>query len=174
MNKERLIALFMIILAAAAARLLPHPANVTPVAALALFSGAQFERKWLAFAVPFAALLLSDAVLGFYDQMWVTYLGFAAVTALGLLLHGNVKPLPVAAATLSGSVLFFLITNCALLHYGLYPQTWDGMMTGYTMALPFFRNTLLGDAFYVALLFGGFALAERRFDWLRVRGLAVV
>ena len=44
MNKERLITLTLMILAAAASRLLPHPYNFPPVAAIALFSGAQFEH----------------------------------------------------------------------------------------------------------------------------------
>ncbi|MGQ0550269.1 MAG: DUF6580 family putative transport protein, partial [Armatimonadota bacterium] len=30
----------------------------------------------------------------------------------------------------------------------------------YVAAIPFFRNTLLGDALYSAALFGGFALVE--------------
>lgn len=169
MNKERLIALSLIVLAAAASRLLPHPENVTPVAALALFAGAQFERKWLAFAVPLAAVFLSDIVIGFYSQMWVTYAAFAVITTLGFTLQNHMGILRVAGTALAGSVLFFLITNCALIMHGeLYPATWEGMMASYTAALPFFRNTLLGDLFYAALLFGGFALAERRYARLRL------
>lgn len=169
MNKERLITLSLIILAASASRLLPHPVNVTPIAALALFAGAQFERKWLAFAVPLLALFLSDIVIGFYSQMWVTYAAFAAVALIGFRLRGHVRPLPVIGATLAGSVAFFLISNCALVMHGeLYPATWEGMMASYAAALPFFRHTLLGDLFYAALLFGGFALAERKYAWLRL------
>lgn len=174
MNKERLIALTLIILTAAASRLLPHPPNVAPIAAIALFAGAQFERKWLAFAVPLLALVISDMVIGFYDQVAVTYLAFAVIVCLGFALRGHQRFLPIAGATLAGSVLFFLTTNCALwIHNDLYPKTLEGVMQGYTAALPFFRNTLLGDAFYSALLFGGFALAERRMAWLKSRSVAI-
>jgi hypothetical protein len=173
MNKDRLITLTMIILAAAVSRILPHPDNVAPIAAMALFGAAQFERKWLAFAVPLLALLISDAFIGFYEHMYVTYVGFIAVTCIGLLLRGHVKPLPVVGATLGASVAFFLITNCALwIHYDLYPKTLEGVTTGYIAALPLFRNTVIGDLFYSALLFGGFALAERRYLWLRAPQLA--
>jgi hypothetical protein len=39
MNK-RLLTLSIIVLSAAVARVLPHPPNVTPIAAMALFGGA--------------------------------------------------------------------------------------------------------------------------------------
>jgi hypothetical protein len=168
MNKDRLITLSLIILAAAASRLLPHPENVAPIAAIALFAGAKFENKALAFAVPALAMLLSDAFIGFYSGMWVTYMAFAAIVCIGFLLRRKQDFSRVALATVAGSVLFFLVTNFALWSsHGLYPQTLDGIMQSYTAALPFFRNSLLGDAFYTALLFGGFALAERRFSRLQ-------
>ena len=65
-NHARLITLLSAIAAAAALRLVPHPPNFSPIDAMALFSGAYLGRRWLAFAAPLAALLLSDAVLGFY------------------------------------------------------------------------------------------------------------
>lgn len=171
MNKQRLIALSLMILAAALSRLVPHLPNFTAVAAIALFSGAMFERKWMAFVVPFAALLLSDAVLGFYglSEMIATYIGFAAVVLIGFAVRGRPQLVPVAFATLAGAVAFFLITNCALLvNPGLYPHTLQGLMEGYVAGIPFFRNTLVSDMLYSILLFGGLMLAERRYAWLKV------
>lgn len=171
MNRERIATLTFLILAAAASRLLPHPANVAPISAMALFAGAYFERKWLAFAVPLAAMILSDAVIGFYTQIWVTYLGFAAVVCVGFMLRSQVGVFQVACASVTGSVLFFFITNFAIwMHYDIYPHTIQGIMDSYVLALPFFRHTLMGDLFYAAVLFGGFALAERRFNQLQPRG----
>jgi hypothetical protein len=175
MNKERLITLSLMIFAAAASRLVPHPYNFTPVAAMALFAGATFERKWSAFAIPLLALLLSDAVLGFYGlkEMLVTYFGFAAIVCIGFLVRGRPQVMPIALATLSGAVTFFLITNCAfLINTSLYPQTLDGLVQGYVAGVPFFRNTLLSDIFYSTLLFGGFLLAEHKYAWLKVSRLA--
>lgn len=170
MNKERLITLTGIILAAAASRLLPHPYNFTPVAAIALFSGAQFDRKWLAFFVPLAALVLSDAVIGFYEfaQMLATYAGFAAVVCLGFLIRRHQNFFSIASATVAGAIAFFLITNCSLwINPSMYPKSFEGVMQGYVAGLPFFQNTLLSDIFYSALLFGGFALAERKYSVLK-------
>ncbi|NBO19277.1 MAG: hypothetical protein EBV03_08655, partial [Proteobacteria bacterium] len=74
MNKERTITLFLVILTAALSRLLPHPENVAPIAAIALFAGAKFERKSLAFALPLLPMLLSDMVLGHPSKL--AYLSF--------------------------------------------------------------------------------------------------
>lgn len=162
MNKTTTLAL--IIFAAAASRLLPHPDNVTPIAAMALFAGTYFDRKAIAFAVPLLAMLASDAVIGFYPQMWLTYAAFALVVGIGFLLRGHVKFMNVAMAMFSSSVLFFVITNFTpLMHPSLYPDSLEGIIAGYEAALPFFRNTVLGDMFYTALMFGGMTLANKRF-----------
>ncbi len=163
MSKERLITLALIILAAAASRLLPHPSNVAPITAIALFAGAHFTNRKLAFAIPLVAMLLSDLIIGFYAQMWITYLAFAVIVCIGFGLQGRVRPASTLGASLLSSVVFFLITNFALWsHYDLYPQTLEGVMQGYVAALPFLGNSVLGDLFYTALIFGGFALAERK------------
>lgn len=173
MHHQRLFALFMIVLAAAASRLLPHPENVAPIAAMALFGGAKCERTGMAFVLPALALFLSDALIGFYENMAVVYLAFALVVCLGFTLRRRESPAALALASVTASALFFLVTNFApLTGHGMYAATWEGVTAAYAAGLPFLRNTLLGDGFYTAMLFGGFALAERRFHGLRLRPLA--
>jgi hypothetical protein len=157
-----------LILAAAVSRLIPHPPNFAPVAALALFGGAYFSDKRLAFLVPMAALFLSDLVLGLYGHMEVVYGSFALVVCIGLWLQRRRSAARIAAAALASSILFFILTNFGVWAFGsLYPKTAAGLLTCYTAAIPFFQNTLLGDAVYTAALFGSFALAERTFPVLR-------
>lgn len=171
----RFFALTGVVLAAAGARLLPHPPNVTPVAALALFSGAYFANKKAAFAVPLAAMLLSDLVLGLVrygaailPAMPFVYGSFALTVCLGLLLRRRRSPLAIGAAALAGSVLFFVLSNFGVwLRWDFYPKTLEGLARCYVAAIPFFRNTLAGDLVYVVFLFGGFALAQRYFAALR-------
>lgn len=168
MFRPRLVALISIILAASLSRLLPHPPNMTSVAAVALFGGAYFSDRRLAFLVPLAALFLSDLFLGFYGHMEVQYLSFALIVCIGLWLEKDRSVFKIAAAALAGSVLFFLLTNFGVWAFGsLYPRTLGGLMDCYIAAIPFFRNTLQGDMLYTAILFGGFALLERRFSVLR-------
>jgi len=103
-HNRRLIALLTAILFAAVLRLVPHPPNFTPIGAMALFSGAYFGRRLLAFAAPIGAMVVSDAVLGFYSGFWVTYLAIGLVVLIGWLALSRVSPLRVGVAAVASSV----------------------------------------------------------------------
>jgi hypothetical protein len=170
------------ILAAAASRLIPHPPNFAPIGALALFSGACFSSKPMAFLVPLAAMLISDLAigllsgdrsLGLHGLIPVVYGSFALIVCVGFWLRRRRSTVPIAGATLASSVMFFVLTNFGVWALGSwYPKTWDGLIACYGAAIPFFQNTLLGDAVYVTVLFGGLALAENGWPVLRERELA--
>ena len=160
-NHSRLIALLSAIIVAAALRLLPHPPNFTPIGAMALFSGAYIGRRPLAFAAPLGALLLSDLVLGFYHGMATVYFSVALVVMIGMVALKRASALRVGSAAVLSSILFFLITNFGMWMFsGFYPRTLGGLEACYVAAIPFFQNTVVGDLFYAALLFGGFRIAE--------------
>lgn len=164
-----------LIAAAAALRLAPHAPNFAPVAAIALFSGVVLPRRY-ALVVPIIAMLASDAAIGFYDPriMAAVYASLAIMVMVGFWVRTQERHAAhVAAASLAGSVLFFAATNFAVwLWGGMYPATATGLLTAYAAGVPFFRNTLAGDLFYNASLFGMFAAAGwavRNRAWLRDR-----
>jgi hypothetical protein len=158
---SRLTILLCAIFAAAALRLVPHPPNFSPIDAMALFSGAYLGRRSLAFVAPLGALLLSDTLLGFYPGMEFQYLSVALIVLLGSSVLARKTALRVGGAAVASSILFFAITNFGTwLTSGMYPHSLAGLQACYVAAIPFFRNTIAGDLFYAAVLFGGFALAE--------------
>ena len=168
MLTPRLIALMSAIFIAAIFRLVPHPPNFSPIAAMALFSGAYLPRRGLAFVAPLGALLVSDAVLGFHGGMPVVYASVAMIVALGFLLSAKRTTGRIVAAALAGSVLFYLVTNFGVWAFGdMYPKTAGGLAACYVAAIPFFQNSLIGDLLFAGLLFGGFAMAERLVPKLR-------
>src|SRR5215470_7858329 len=170
MSKPRLIVLICIILAAAASRLIPHPPNFASITAVALFGGAYLSNSRLAFVVPMTALFLSDLAIGLYPHMEVVYGSFALIVCVGMLLRRRRTPPRIIGAALSSSVLFFVFTNFGVWALSsLYPRTWEGLTACYLAAIPFFRNTIAGDALYTTALFGAFAIAERQFPALRER-----
>lgn len=183
MHRIRLVVLVAMILAAAASRLIPHPPNFAPIGAMALFGGACFASKRVAFLVPLAAMLVSDLAigllsgdlsLGFHRLIPVVYGSFALIVCLGFLLRRRRSLFPVAGAALASSILFFVLTNFGVWALGSwYPKTWEGLVACYVAAIPFFHNTLLGDAVYTTVLFGGLALAERGWPVLREPRLAM-
>jgi len=178
--KVRLAVMGGMIFAAVFARLIPHPPNFAPISAMALFAGAHFDRRLFAFAVPLAAMLLSDAVFellfgwGFHANLPAVYASFAAIVALGFVLRGRTRPTVVVGASLTASTLFFAVTNVSVfLTSPLYPKTATGLGACFVAALPLFGNTVAGDLFYTGVLFGSFALAARRFPLLRPAALRI-
>ena len=158
----------VLILLAAALRIAPHPWNFTPVGAMALFSGAVLRDRRLAFFFPLLTLFLGDIFIGFHKLMLIVYASFLINVAIGLWLRGRRTPARISLATLLGATQFFLVTNFAVWQFlGGFPHTASGLLLCYTVGIPFFWNTLAGDALYAALLFGGYALAERLFPALR-------
>lgn len=157
-----------IVLFAALMRLVPHYPNFTPIAAIALFGGAHFGRRWLALFVPLFALFISDAILGFHGFMIPVYFAFALVVGLGTLLRNRVRISTVVGASLAGSLLFFLITNFAVWAGSpFYAQSFGGLVSCYIAAIPFYHTSLLGDLFYSGVFFGSYYFASQRFPVLK-------
>jgi hypothetical protein len=164
----RTILVFAIIALASALRLAPHPWNFTPVGAMALFSGAMVRDRRLAFLFPLLVMFATDAIIGFNKLSPLVYASFLLSVAIGRFLGTRRSVTRIAGATLAGSLQFFLITNFGVWAFlNSYPHTGAGLATCYLAGIPFFWNTLAGDAVYAALLFGGFALAERLVPRLR-------
>jgi hypothetical protein len=172
MNKNILTGKFLfaagLIVVAAFTRLVPHYPNFTAVGAIALFGGTYLTNKKLAFIVPALAMLLTDLIIGFHPTMWAVYLSFGLIVLIGLQIAKNKKVTTIFLATISSSVLFFVITNFAQwLSDPFYAKTGAGLAQCYTMAIPFFSNTALGDMFYVAVLFGVYELAANKLPALQ-------
>jgi hypothetical protein len=165
-----LLALALILLAAAL-RIAPHPWNFTPVGAMALFSGAVLRERRLAFLFPLLALFLGDIFIGFHKLVPVVYASFLINVAIGLWLRDRRTFVRISLAILLGALQFFLVTNFAVWQFlGSFPHTASGLIACYVAGIPFFWNTLAGDALYATLLFGSFALAERFIPALHVPG----
>jgi hypothetical protein len=162
---EKNIILTIIIVLAVLSRLIEHPMNFTPVFALALFSAVYFPNKKAALLIPFSVMFISDIFIGISTLNIAVYFTFGLSYLIGTLYLRNKTSIGrIAVSSVSVSVLFFVISNFyvwAIDPFSMYPKTLDGIIACYQMALPFFRNSVLGDLFYIGLLFGSFSLAEK-------------
>ena len=146
----------------AIARLIPHPWNFTPMVAIGLYAGARTEKLRTGVLVTLLALILSDAVMGFYTGMWYVYAASLIPVLLGRLLAKRGGMGAIVCAGLISSVLFFLITNFMVWATGhMYPHTGAGLAACFAAGIPFYRNQLFGECFYTAALFGSDALIRR-------------
>lgn len=150
---------------------------------MALFGAAYFFKRYLAFVIPLLAMWLSDLVLNnvvyaqyfdgftfFYSGFYWTYSAFIVIGFVGLFLLKRTKPQNILLASLSASILFFLISNFGVWASGvMYPRDLGGLIACYTAAIPFFQNTMMGDLVYSGVLFGMFEFAQYKLPLLRLR-----
>jgi hypothetical protein len=151
------------ILIGAFARLIPHPANFAPIAAMALFGGVYLNKKQ-ALILPILAMIASDIFLGFdsLSMRLSVYGSFLLTVFVGFWIKNHKSFKNIVLASILSSILFFIITNFAVWAFGsLYLKTVDGLMQSYFFAIPFFRNTILGDLTYSGVFFGGYEFAKR-------------
>ncbi len=162
MTKKHTIILALILTALTVAlRLVDHPWNFTPLAALALFSGFVLPKKYL--VLPLAAQVVSDVFIGTYTWqiMVVVYISYAVMALSALALRERYSFATVLVSSLGASILFYLASNAAVwLWSGMYPVNLTGLMASLAAGIPFFRNTMLGEFIFTGVFFGVYELAR--------------
>ncbi len=176
--EPRFLVLTGLILMAALVRTIDHGMpNFAPIGAIALFAGACFGSRLLAFVVPCVALLVSDLILNtsrYVDlapTAWAlvpfTAGAFALTVLLGFGFRGRNRTVPgVFVGSLAASCVFFVVSNFGWWLMFVEPKI-GTIGTTYLAAIPFFHQTMLSDLFFNTVLFGSLALAESRFKVLR-------
>ena len=130
-------------------RLIPHPPNFTPILGMAVFSGATISKRFIAYLVPLAAMLLSDLYLGFHASMPIIYFSLAVCVLIGTFIEARVSILNSFLSISLGVLVFFLITNFMVWYgSGMYESSISGLMTCYFMGLPFVQNTFISSLLY--------------------------
>ncbi len=175
-----LVILAVLVALGVAGRLLPHPPNFTPMAAIALFAGFIFVKRYMSVIAVVSVMLLTDYfAFGFLSpdwfaskSMWVVYLALLFPIVFRSFLQKKLGVLRIAGAALASSTVFFLATNFAVWAFSpMYDlageKTWSGLMLCYTMAIPFFQNTIAGDLMWSGVIFGAY-FAVRNFSNLQV------
>jgi len=171
--KNNFLAIGAVLLLLASLRLFPHPANFTPVGAIAILGGYFFSRYKWALWIPVIIMFLSDLALeisyrlgyarfaGFNDIMVFVYPAFLLMAFCGSMAAKKSGWAPVVGATLAGSLLFFIITNFGYWVFYM-PKTGSALVQSYVQAIPFFKSTLAGDLFYTGTGFLLISLWQRK------------
>ena len=153
---NKYIFLVSVISFAILSRFLPHPPNFTPVTAIALLSSKGFNNRWIGLLIPIIIMFISDLVLGLHGSIPFVYGAFILISIFG----SFVKKINIGVV-LSSSVIFFLVSNFGV-WFLYYPSTFTDLVTCYTLAIPFFLNTILGDLFFSALMIYSFYYMQKR------------
>jgi len=161
--------IFLAIAVAVHARFLPLPFSFAPVTAALLYFGARRPRNemWIPVAALAAAgVYLSRSYYGYAlsADLLVTWAWYAGMVLLGGMLAQKTSALRVGAASLVGSVSFFVVSNFAVWAvWNMYPKTLGGLGACYVAAVPFFRNAVVSDLLFAAAFFGiGYLVSHRQ------------
>ena len=163
MNKTKLTLILFLYYSGvlALSRIIPHPPNFTPVLAMAIFMPYMTRDIYLAMLVPITAMFVSDLYLGLHSFMIWIYGTIMLCTIVSRYLN-------LITMFILAPVIFFTTTNFGVwLTSTLYPKTLDGLILCYTMAIPFFQNTLIGTIFYIVLIKIIYETIKRSYSWLK-------
>ena len=178
-KNQKLIAVVLLMIAAACARLIPHVPNFTPVESLAVFGAAYLGRKQWAVVLTLVILYLSDFIINntiarsFFPEVdglvWFdSYMIYNVLAIVGIVLFSSlilqkVNFKNVMISVLGASVIFFIITNFGswASEKSIYTNDLSGLLASYTAGLPFFRTSLLSNLVFSGILFGGYEVITR-------------
>ncbi|TBR20162.1 MAG: hypothetical protein EPO57_01150 [Chitinophagaceae bacterium] len=181
-HKSTLLVFALLIIVSALYRVWDgRPMGFAPQIAMALFAGSVIKNKKWAFLFPVLSMLISDAlyqilysqglttIKGFYGGQWENYLLIAGLTIIGFFIKGN-KFSHIGIGAVAGSVIYFIVSNFLVwISGGLdinnlpYQRSIDGLVICFTVALPFFKWSLLSTFIFSGLFFGSYSLLHHRF-----------
>ncbi|MCY3858798.1 MAG: hypothetical protein OXG25_07805 [Gammaproteobacteria bacterium] len=145
-----------------------YPWNISPILPLCIFGAACYQSRSLVYVIPLAIYFIGDlgiwlitghAEWAFYPTQPIVYLAVIGVTFWGLLLRNKRSLWRIAGTGLGGAISFFVISNLGS-WYVWYPHTWEGLIECYTLAIPFFRHTLLSMVVFLPILFSKVTLKQ--------------
>lgn len=152
MTKNERLAMSLIALGAAS-RLIDLPANVTAVGGVTIFGAYSIKNPLLSMLVPIGVMALADAILGWHGTMIYTYGGMILAWIIARVMLSKLTTFRLLTATFLGSFGFWIMSNLGVFLSGYYGMTLQGFIDCYTAALPFWRNSLVGDLISTAAIF---------------------
>ena len=148
--KDKIFYLVFFGLILALSRIIPHPPNFTPILASAIMAPMLIKDRWFGIAIPLLAMFISDVIIGFYSYQFVIY---SSILAIALISPMSKNYTRLGIIAVGGSVWFFITTNFAeWIIWDYYPKTFEGLIACYTLALPFFKNTLISTCLFTGLI----------------------
>jgi hypothetical protein len=183
--KNKFLIIITLISVAGLTRLLPHPWNFTPLAGITLMSASFVNTRWKSFLLPLLIWLVTDHLVNIiiYNKSLLDFSYFISSTAVGVYvsmfliwlignwLRSNIKVSTILVASLSSSLIFFLVSNTfVFIGNPFYSQDLNGWLQCLAMGIPFYKNDfglffgsfffngVMGDLFYTGFLFGSYSI----------------
>ena len=105
---------------------------------MAVMSGFLLKNSYTSIVVVLLSMLISDIIIGFHSGMIIIYLSLTLIIFTFNKFSKKLSILNVALLSLSGSLLFFIITNFGVwITSELYDKNISGLLKCYVLAIPF-------------------------------------
>ncbi len=174
-SSTRTLFILTLITLATLSRLLPHPVNFTPLLAVALFTGRSLGHLGAGMSLVWVSMLVIDV-----PRLWQLHQAGSQLGPLGALLfvtgvvYATIALLTWGAhrtqryrgigsqllASLAAAATFFLITNFAS-WLAYYESSLSGLISCFTAAIPYFKNTWFSTLIYSGALSACLTLFDR-------------
>jgi hypothetical protein len=179
-NKNTVWSLVLLVVIASLYRIIPNrPTGFAPQIAMALFAGSIIKDKKYSFLLPLLSMFISDAlyevlyingltqIAGFYSGQYINYILFVGITVIGFFIK-KTSISHIIGGSLVGTTLYFLASNFLVWSSGTginnlpYAKSWAGIIECYTVALPFYLNSIYATVLFCTILFGAYALITKQ------------
>jgi len=145
----------VLILILSFSRLIPHPSNFTPIIAVAIISSYFFKNIYLSCAILLISMLLADAFIGFYSNMFFVYFSLLLIVFIFHRISEKMNFKNLFIRGFIASLIFFIISNFGVWVLGSpgvldlpYEKNLNGLVECYVLAIPFFGNTFLSTLIF--------------------------
>ncbi len=157
--KNNLFYLVFFAVSLAIFRVIPHPPNFTPIIASAIMCPILTKDRIYGALIPILAMFISDIFIGFHSYQFIIYITLISISIFAFKTNSY---LILAVSSILASTWFFLTTNFAVwVMWDYYPKTLEGLLSCYTLAIPFFQNTLLSTIFFCFVIFLSVNILDR-------------
>jgi len=139
------IGIFIIL---SASRFIPHPPNFTSLIALSFYIPLFFGKIFIPALV--ISFFITDFIIGFHS---LTFFTWGSVIIIGLISNLFIKNIYYRiSGVLSGCVIFFLVTNFGVWTQGSYGYSFEGLLTCFVLALPFFGYSIVSTLIFSSII----------------------
>ena len=137
-----------VLVALSASRFIPHPPNFTSLIALSFYVPALLGKKYI--SIPIIAFALTDIFIGFHNIIIFTWGSILLISFLSFYFKNTI--IFRISGAMIGAIIFFILSNLGVWLMGSYGYTFEGLLTCYILAIPFFSYTVLSTFIFSGLI----------------------
>ena len=132
----------------ATTRFVPHPPNFTSLIALSFYVPVIFGSRFIPATI--LSFAITDLFIGMHGTTFFTWGSVLFISILSNYFSNDI--LKRLSGALLGALIFFAVTNFGVWSNGIYGYSLKGLITCYTLAIPFFAYSLISTLLFSTII----------------------